>query len=147
MVFISDRDKHFFILFTDKEKSMLRPKFGYITLLSSMILLFSTQTFAQHHDHGTGEQKEAIDHMHHQLEEDQAPYKEHEARAQRELNEMTIREDVELDEVYAKIDELMAVRNQILRLRYEHLIEMRKVLNEEQRVDYDKRVLQRSEIR
>jgi hypothetical protein len=54
---------------------------------------------------------------------------------------------VELDEVYAKIDELMAVRNQILRLRYEHLIEMRKVLNEEQRVDYDKRVLQRSEIR
>lgn len=110
-------------------------------------MLFSTTCLAQHHDHGTGEQKEVIDRMHHQLEEDQAPYKEHEARAQRELNEMTIRKDVDLDEVYEKIDELMAVRNHILRLRYEHLIEMRKILSEEQRVEYDKRVLQRSEIR
>ena len=126
---------------------MIQSSFRFIAILGSVLLFFCSNTFAQHHDHGTGEQKEAIDHMHHQLEEDQAPYKEHETRAQRELNEMTIREDVDLDEVYAKIDELMAVRTEILRLRYEHLIEMRKVLDEEQRVDYDKRVLQRSEIR
>ena len=125
----------------------MQSNYHLIAILGSVLLFVSSNTFAQHHDHGTGEQKEAIDHMHHQLEEDQAPYKEHETRAQRELNEMTIREDVDIDEVYAKIDELMAVRTEILRLRYEHLIEMRKVLDEEQRVDYDKRVLQRSDIR
>ncbi len=103
------------------------------------------------HQHGqsgrhTPEQRAQIDHMHHQLDDDQKPYKEKEAKALKELNEMTIREDVRLDEVYAKIDELMAAKNQIMRLRYEHLIEMRKILTDEQKVRYDERVLKRSEV-
>jgi len=47
----------------------------------------------------------------------------------------------------AKIDELMAARNQILRLRHAHLIEMRKSLTDEQKVGYDKALLQRSAVK
>jgi hypothetical protein len=126
---------------------MLRINNVFITLLPPMFLLFCTNSYAQQHEHMGGDHSEAVNHMHHQLEEDQAQYKKQEAQVQKELNEMTIREDVDIDEVYTKIDELMAAKTQILRLRYEHLIEMRKILSEEQRVEYDKRVLQRSEIR
>ena len=98
--------------------------------------------------HGAAENhRQAIEHMHHELEDDQAPFKAAEARALKELNEMTIRDDVRLEDVYAKIDELMEAKNNIMRLRYEHLIEMRKVLTDEQKVKYDQNVLDRSEVR
>jgi Spy/CpxP family protein refolding chaperone len=93
------------------------------------------------------EQRAQINHMHHALEDDQKPYKEKEAGALKELNELTVREDVKKDEVFAKIDELMAAQNMIMRLRYEHLIEMRKILTDEQKVKYDENVLKRSEVR
>ena len=89
---------------------------------------------------------DAVGHMHSKLEEDQAPYKAKEARALRELNEMTIREDVRIADVNAKIDELMAAKTQIMRLRYDHLIEMRRILTDEQKVSYDRNVLKRSAV-
>ncbi len=91
-------------------------------------------------------QKEAIGHMHHELHDAQAGYKEKEALALKELNEMTIREDVKIEDVNDKIDELMAAKNHIMRLRYSHLIEMRATLTEDQRVGYDKGVLKRSAV-
>ena len=93
------------------------------------------------------EQTEKFNHLHHQLDEDQKPYKEKEALALKELNEMTIREDVNLNEVNAKIDELMAAKKQIMRIRYEHLIEMRRELTDEQKIRNDERVLQRTEVK
>jgi Spy/CpxP family protein refolding chaperone len=92
-------------------------------------------------------QKEAIDQMHHQLHDDQAPFKAKEAQALKELNEMTIREGVSIVAVNAKIDELLAAQASILRLRYGHLVEMRTILTDEQRVGYDKGVLARSAVR
>ena len=112
-------------------------------LAAAILLIAGVNAYAQHAD----DQRAAIGHMHHELEEDQAPYKQMEAQALKELNEMTIRDDVRIEDVYAKIDELMAAKNQIMRLRYEHLIEMRKILTEEQRVKYDQNVLERSEVR
>jgi len=95
----------------------------------------------------TQSQREQFEHMHHQLDDDQAPHKKREAQALAELNAMTIREDADVAEVNAKIDELMAAKTQIMRLRYEHLIEMRRVLTDEQKVGYDKGVLKRSAVR
>jgi Spy/CpxP family protein refolding chaperone len=92
-------------------------------------------------------QKEAIDRMHHQLHDDQAPFKAKEAQALKELNEMTVREDVKIEDVNAKIEELMAAKTQIMRLRYDHLIEMRAILTDEQKVGYDKAVLSRSAVK
>ena len=95
--------------------------------------------------------------MHHKLHDDQAPFKAKEAQALKELNELTIREDVRIEDVNAKrpgrlcvswaFDELMAAKTQIMRLRYDHLIEMRAILTEEQKVGYDKNVLKRSAVK
>lgn len=95
----------------------------------------------------TKSQSEQIEHMHHQLDDDQAPHKKKEAQALAELNAMTIREDADVADINAKIAELMAAKTQIMRLRYEHLIEMRRVLTDEQKVGYDKGVLKRSAVR
>jgi Spy/CpxP family protein refolding chaperone len=95
----------------------------------------------------TQSQREQIEHMHHQLDDHQAPHKKKEAQALAELNAMTIREDADVADINAKVAELMAAKTQIMRLRYEHLIEMRRVLTDEQKVGYDKGVLKRSAVR
>jgi len=92
-------------------------------------------------------QKAAIDKMHHKLHIDQAPFKAQEVRALKELNKMTIIDDVKLEKVNAKVDELMAAKTQIMRLRYEHLIEMRAILSDAQKVPYDKNVLKRTAVK
>ena len=114
--------------------------------LISLIMLFSVDLNAAQIENPAASQKEAIDQMHHKLHDDQAAFKEKEAQALKELNEMTIREDVRIEDVNAKIDELMAAKKQILRLRYGHLIEMRTILTDEQKVGYDKAVLNRSAV-
>jgi len=81
--------------------------------------------------------------MHHKLHDDQAPFKAREAQALKELNEMTILDGASIADVNTKIDELMAAKNQIMRLRYKHPIEMRAILTDDQKVDYDKALLNR----
>jgi Spy/CpxP family protein refolding chaperone len=93
------------------------------------------------------DQKAAIDAMHHKLHDDQAAYKAAEAQALKELNEMTVQEGVETDQLNAKIDELMAAKLQIMRLRYGHLVEMRAILTDEQKIAYDKGVLSRTAVK
>ena len=123
-----------------------------IQLGSILTLLFVTLSFNsslkadQIPDPGVAH-KEAIDQMHHKLHDDQASSKAAEAKALKELNEMTVREGVEIDQVNAKIDELMAAKTQIMRLRYGHLVEMRAILTDEQKVGYDKGVLSRSSVK
>jgi Spy/CpxP family protein refolding chaperone len=118
-----------------------------ISFIVALTFLFNGSLIADENTDSATDQKAAIDHMHHQLHDDQAIHKAREAQALKELNEMTIRDDVRLEDVYAKIDELTTAQNQILRLRYEHLIEMRKILTDEQKIKYDQNVLNRSDIR
>ena len=120
------------------------------TLLISLLMLCSLFTVAVNADsipNPAVDQKKAIDHMHHKLHDDQAPYKAQEIQFLKELNEMTVKEDVRLQDVNAKIGELMAAKAQIMRLRYDHLIEMRAILSDEQKVGYDKAVLSRSAVK
>ena len=119
----------------------------YIKTLISLLVLFSVPLSAAEIPDPGASQKEAIDRMHHKLHDDQALHKAKEAQALKELNEMTIREDVKIEDINAKIDELMDAKKQIIRLRYDHLIEMRTILTDEQKVDYDKAVLKRSAVK
>ena len=112
-----------------------------------MCSLISTSLWADKIPDPDASQKNAIDKMHHKLHIDQAPFKAQEVQALKELNEMTIRDDVKLENVHAKVDELMAAKTQIMRLRYEHLIEMRAILSDAQKVPYDKNVLKRSAVK
>ena len=117
------------------------------SLLIFLMMLVSVTLNADQIPDPAADQKKAIDHMHHKLHDDQASFKEKEAQALKELNEMTIREDVKIEDVNAKIDELMAAQTQIMRLRYGHLVEMRAILTDEQKVGYDKGVLSRSAVK
>lgn len=117
------------------------------SMLTTLMMLFSVASSAAQIPDPAVSQKEAIDRMHHKLHDDQAPFKAKEAKALKELNEMTILEGVNIEDVHTKIDELMAAKNQIMRLRYEHLIEMRAILTDDQKVGYDKAVLNRSAVK
>jgi Spy/CpxP family protein refolding chaperone len=110
-------------------------------------MLFSTALHADQIPDPAASQKKAIDQMHSKLHDDQAPFKANEKQALKELNEMTIREDVKMEDIYAKIDELMSAKTGIMRLRYDHLVEMRAILTDEQKVGYDKGVLSRSKVK
>lgn len=117
-------------------------------LLSALLALSLSQaTFAASIPDAELAQKKAIDQMHHKLHDDQAAYKAAETQALKELNEMTVREDVKLEDINAKIDELVAAKTQILQLRYAHLVEMRAILTDEQKLGYDKGVLNRSAVK
>ena len=117
------------------------------SILTTLMMLFSVAISAAQVPDPVVSKKESIDNMHHELHDDQAPFKAREALALKELNEMTILEGVSIEDVNAKIDELMAAKNQIMRLRYDHLIKMRAILTVEQKVGYDKAVLNRSEVK
>ncbi len=117
------------------------------SMLISLMMLFSVALNAEQIPDPAASQKQAIDHMHHKLHDDQAPFKTKEAQALKELNEMTIRDGVRIEDVNAKIDELMAAKTQIMRLRYDHLIEMRTILTDDQKAGYDKNVLDRSAVK
>ncbi|MEY8200396.1 MAG: hypothetical protein RPS47_14250 [Colwellia sp.] len=118
---------------------------SWLFILVIMLSLISTPLLADQIPDVS--QKALIDKMHHKLHIDQAPFKVQEVQALKELNEMTILDDVNLEKVNGKIDELMAAKKQIMRLRYEHLIEMRAILSDTQKVPYDKNVLKRSAIK
>jgi Spy/CpxP family protein refolding chaperone len=118
-----------------------------VSLLLAMLIMCSISINAAEIPDPAASQKDAIDKMHHKLHDDQATFKEKETQALKELNEMTIREDVTIEEVNAKIDELIAAKTQIMRLRYSHLIEMRTILTDEQKIGYDKNVLKRSAVK
>ncbi len=119
----------------------------YGSVLITLAVVFNTSTYAaQTNDVGLA-QKSAIDQMHHKLHTDQAAAKTKEAQALKELNEMTIRDNVNLKAINTKNDELMAAKNEIMRLRYAHLVEMRKILNDDQKIEYDKAILKRSTVK
>ena len=116
-----------------------------LLLISAM--LSSALVFANQIPDPDISQKDVIGEMHHQLHNDQAPYKAKETQSLKELNAMTILDNVDIKAVNQKIDELMTAKKHIMRLRYAHLIEMRAILTEDQKVGYDKGVLGRSAVR
>lgn len=119
----------------------------YSAMIFPFMMLFMVTVNAAQIPDPALSQKKAIDQMHHQLHDDQASFKARETQALKELNEMAIRENITLDDINTKIDELMSAKTQILRLRYAHLIEMRKILSDDQKTGYDKAILNRSAVK
>jgi len=113
----------------------------------TLILLFINPVNAAQIPDPAVSQKKSINQMHHKLHDDQVSFKATETQTLKDLNEMAIRENISLDEIDAKIDELMVAKTSIMRLRYAHLVEMRKILSDDQKVGYDKALLQRSAVK
>ncbi len=89
------------------------------------------------------EQRVAIDRMHLKLSSQHAVLKATAALRQKELNVMTAKDGADKNAIDAKIDELMAVKAEIMKHRYDHLSEMRAALTEQQRISYDMAILKR----
>jgi len=119
----------------------------YWTAFITLAMVFNAPVNAAQISEPDLSQKNTIDQMHHKLHADQASAKRKETQALKELNEMTIRENINLADINAKIDELMASKTEIMRLRYAHLVEMRKSLSDDQKPSYDKAILNRSAIK
>ena len=84
-----------------------------ILVLIVSAALFSTAAWADSIPDPATAQKKAIDHMHHKLHDDQAAFKASEAKALKELNEMTVREGVDMGDINAKIDELWPPKHRL----------------------------------
>jgi len=104
--------------------------------------------FAEHWSQTLNDaQKKQIDQMHLKLARDMAVVKAKAEVAQKELNVYTTSDKANQDKINDMIDTLLGYDQEILRLRYAHLLEMRHTLTEEQRVSYDMGVLKRSGIK
>ncbi len=89
------------------------------------------------------EQRVAVDKMHLKLSSQHSVLKAKAALLQKELNAMTAKDGADQAAIHAKIDELMAIKAEIMKLRYDHLTEMRNALTEQQRISYDMSILKR----
>ncbi|MCF6229582.1 MAG: hypothetical protein L3J62_02125 [Gammaproteobacteria bacterium] len=89
------------------------------------------------------EQRVAVDKMHLELGTQHAVLKAKAALLQKEMNVMTAKDDADMSAVHTKIEAFIAVKAEIMKLRYAHLTEMRNALNEQQRISYDMAILKR----
>jgi len=89
------------------------------------------------------EQRIAVDKMHLKLSGQHSVLKAKAALLQKELNVMTAKDGADQSTIHAKIDELMAVKAEVMKHRYNHLTEMRNALTEQQRISYDMSILKR----
>lgn len=89
------------------------------------------------------QQRVAVDRMHLTLDTEHAILKAKAGVLQQEVNVMTAKDNADQQAIYNKIDELMALKAKIMKLRYDHLTEMREILNEQQRISYDMAILKR----
>ncbi|MCF6324695.1 MAG: hypothetical protein L3J89_10295 [Gammaproteobacteria bacterium] len=88
-------------------------------------------------------QRVAVDKMHLKLGTQHAILKAQATLLQKELNVMTAKDGADQTTIHTRIDELMAVKAEIMKRRYDHLTEMRDALTEQQRISYDMSILKR----
>ena len=95
----------------------------------------------------SAEQKKEVDLMHLKLDQDLLLLKAKLNVVQTELNLLTAKNQADKKEIYKKIDDYMAIQSKIMLHRYDHLLEMRGVLNADQRISYDMGILKRSGVK
>lgn len=93
------------------------------------------------------EQKLQIDKMHLQVRKQQSLLKSELALRHQELNQLVIAETLDRKALARKIDQVTELQGRLLRIRFEHIAEMRSALTSEQRLSYDMGVLQRDSSR
>ncbi len=85
----------------------------------------------------TDEQKVSVDKMHLLVDQVEAVQRAKMKMLKAELDVLATKESSSNIVLYAKIDEILAVKQIIMRTRYDHIVEMRAELTELQRISYD----------
>lgn len=83
------------------------------------------------------DQKLDIDTMHLQVSQFETVQRAKVKLLKSELDVLAAKSPNDKKAIYAKIDEIMEVKKNIMRNRYDHIVEMREALNKQQRISYD----------
>lgn len=86
-------------------------------------------------------QKSKIDKMHLQLKKDLSLLKPKSDLARAELNQLVVSDKPDSAEFNKKIDEITALKGELMKKRYAHMAEMRSVLTPEQQISFDMSIL------
>ena len=86
-------------------------------------------------------QKAKIDKMHLELKKNLALLKPKSDLARAELNQLVISDKPDTAALNKKIDEITALKGELMKKRYAHMAEMRSVLTPEQQVSFDMGIL------
>lgn len=92
-------------------------------------------------------QARRVDQMHLQLAQEQGMLKAQLQVYKTELNQLAIAERADHKAIAKKIDQIVQIKGQLMKLRFEHIVEMRAELSPEQRITYDMGVLNRDRQR
>ena len=93
------------------------------------------------------DQKKQVDLMHLNLNRDRFVLRAELEMNQAKLNNLAAQDKADKAAITKQIDEVLATRRQMMVKRYEHLAEMRSILNEDQRLSYDMGILGRAGVR
>ena len=91
------------------------------------------------------QQKLKIDKMHLALSKKQATLKMKKKMLKSELKLLVIEDKANMSAIDKKIDEIASISRDMMKNRYSHMVEMRSVLTDEQRVTFDLGVLQKKD--
>ena len=82
-------------------------------------------------------QKSKIDKMHLALKKDHSPLQAKSDLAKAELNQLVVSDKPNTQAINKKIDEVTALKGELMKKRYAHIAEMRTVLTPEQLISFD----------
>ncbi len=82
-------------------------------------------------------QKAKIDKMHLELKKDITPLRAKSDLAKAELNQLVVSDKTDTQAINKKIDKIAALKGELMKKRYAHIIEMRTVLTSEQLISFD----------
>ncbi len=91
----------------------------------------------------TDDQKISFDKMHLKVGQVEAVQRAKMKMLNAELNVMAATKSGNKKAIYKKIDEIVAVKKVIMRNRFDHIIEMRNELTDQQKISYDMGILKR----
>lgn len=89
----------------------------------------------------TDEQKARADKMHLELKKSMAVLKERLGVAKAELALLVVSDKPDTAAINRKIDDILAIKKEMMRKKYSHKVEMRGILTPEQRVSFDMHVV------
>jgi Spy/CpxP family protein refolding chaperone len=90
----------------------------------------------------TDEQKMRADKMHLELKKATSVPKALLNVKKAELNKLVVNKNPDIKAIHRKIDEILELKREIMRKKYEHMVEMRGMLTSEQRVSFDMKLLE-----
>lgn len=92
----------------------------------------------------TTEQRQKMGRMHLALSKTLVSLKAQKKVKKAELKLLLVQDKTSTKSIHRKIDEILAIKRQIMRKRYEHLLDMRNLLTPEQRVSFDLGLIRKS---